>query len=209
MCGEKLPSSPRFARHKGSPPRVRGKGCGPLHQHGKFGITPACAGKRTTTQAPWWGAGDHPRVCGEKCLIHACLSVCSGSPPRVRGKGCYLLSKRLYRGITPACAGKRFLPPPMPSVTRDHPRVCGEKCPSDSIGNDGSGSPPRVRGKGISRRAPAMKVRITPACAGKRLLYFSQVRQRWDHPRVCGEKTSPTGRAYLVGGSPPRVRGKG
>ena len=30
----------------------------------------------------------------------------------------------------------------------------------------------------------------------------------WDHPRVCGEKNSPTANAAGRAGSPPRVRGK-
>ena len=66
VCGEKVldiaPSSPR----KGSPPRVRGKVKFRLLKLLLVGITPACAGKRRTTQSPITTPWDHPRVCGEK-----------------------------------------------------------------------------------------------------------------------------------------------
>ena len=46
MCGEKrLPCCYDFTR-TGSPPHVRGKGCGGFHGRITLGITPACAGKR-------------------------------------------------------------------------------------------------------------------------------------------------------------------
>ena len=49
---------------------------------------------------------------------------------------------------------------------------------------------------------------ITPACAGKR---SRRTGRRWrsrDHPRVCGEKGPEEMARYLMGGSPPHVRGK-
>ena len=65
-----------------------------------------------------------------------------------------------------------------------------------------------MRGKDKGSEVYLCKIRITPACAGKRCSvggHFVLIR---DHPRVCGEKSScllyrPCGR-----GSPPRVRGK-
>ena len=70
------------------------------------------------------------------------------------------------------------------------------------------GSPPRVRGKGSCGSVSPLTARITPACAGKRLLNLGLHLLNGDHPRVCGEKfvykqSGPDGR-----GSPPRVRGK-
>ena len=51
-----------------------------------------------------------------------------GSPPRMRGK--VSLEDVLYRdrGITPAYAGKSSSNLSMFNSSRDHPRVCGEKC---------------------------------------------------------------------------------
>ena len=66
-----------------------------------------------------------------------------------------------------------------------------------------------MRGKVISFANVYMDEGITPAYAGKsngRTCYGAQV---WDHPRVCGEKFCPFGRALSDMGSPPRMRGKG
>ena len=70
------------------------------------------------------------------------------------------------------------------------------------------GSPPRMRGKVRSASRSALRIGITPACAGKRAAHSFQAVPPWDHPRMCGEKhtkglTRPRG-----GGSPPHVRGK-
>ena len=51
------------------------------------GITPACAGKRAAICPGRAGAGDHPRVCGEKRVMFIQDCPNEGSPPRVRGKG--------------------------------------------------------------------------------------------------------------------------
>ena len=91
--------------------------------------------------------------------------------------------------ITPACAGKSLFYLGTCRLTKDHPRVCGEKRRPDRRGSPSKG--------------------ITPACAGKSdtlavLLEFSQ-----DHPRVCGEKATAVNDDAASPGSPPRVRGKG
>ena len=70
------------------------------------------------------------------------------------------------------------------------------------------GSPPRVRGKGIINILVSKPLRITPACAGKRDVYFAYLFEVWDHPRVCGEKSLKGYIEHTGLGSPPRVRGK-
>ena len=70
----------------GSPPRVRGKGAPSFPSPGKAGITPACAGKRSSPTRSSPASGDHPRVCGEKLEVAGVGAVKVGSPPRVRGK---------------------------------------------------------------------------------------------------------------------------
>ena len=133
----------------GSPPRVRGKVRGVIGEFDVVGITPACAGKRIKAQLQAVVKRDHPRVCGEKCRSTLGGRAVSGSPPRVRGKVTLLYALADKEGITPACAGKSFFGYLVGAFSKDHPRVCGEKCGSDCT---------------ISVRA-----RITPACAGKRL----------------------------------------
>ena len=113
------------------------------------GITPACAGKSTTSARTAAGYLDHPRVCGEKSPPPQKRSVNSGSPPRVRGKVAHPVIPVGDQGITPACAGKSGDLICAAGAWWDHPRVCGEK---------------RI----VEKRFGGVEG-ITPACAGKRL----------------------------------------
>ena len=148
-------------------------------------------------------------MCGEKHICRFLELLVQGSPPRVRGKECLHHNSHYRARITPACAGKRPVPPAWPPLPRDHPRVCGEKFDNPKNVYCKEGSPPRVRGKGTPPAFPVFTTRITPACAGKSLTIQKMTTRSRDHPRVCGEK----GAAFLAfssyWGSPPRVRGKG
>ena len=93
-------------------------------------------------------------------------------------------------------------------LTRDHPRVCGEKPSRHVLLVFREGSPPRVRGKENRQRALARVTGITPACAGKSPQYEHFQTSVQDHPRVCGEKLIDDTRTRERLGSPPRVRGK-
>ena len=107
VCGEKSDVLQLLLLYAGSPPRMRGKGQGVSPAADVFGITPACAGKRSTrissTLPPW----DHPRVCGEKMVSMIPHRRSRGSPPRMRGKEQYRKDLLQHGGITPAYAGKR------------------------------------------------------------------------------------------------------
>ena len=70
------------------------------------------------------------------------------------------------------------------------------------------GSPPRMRGQGLSRPWARLTHRITPADAGTSLSLSFVPSFVWDHPRGCGDK-SPSLRSVLRAlGSPPRMRGQ-
>ena len=155
---------------RGSPPRVRGK---PSNSHQVFReirITPACAGKTAISAGVHNWDTDHPRVCGENLNILRVAVYQNGSPPRVRGKPNFGYGDYHLVRITPACAGKTRFPTAHVGFYSDHPRVCGE----NSIHVHGlcrfPGSPPRVRGKLTFQLRDSLKLRITPACAGKTLL---------------------------------------
>ena len=107
VCGEKKWGVRIIFARKGSPPRVRGKDFQPPAVFDVIGITPACAGKSIAAISLCRKSGDHPRVCGEKllCIIKGGFSL--GSPPRVRGKVVFFDFFARFKGITPACAGKR------------------------------------------------------------------------------------------------------
>ena len=129
-------------------------------------------------------------------------------PPRVRGKVCRRKLKSVFLRITPACAGKSARRISHDRAREDHPRVCGEKLQSNQLLQEEKGSPPRVRGKGITLCAKNIAIRITPACAGKSFAGRNYHTERKDHPRVCGEKKRNCGFVLSFQGSPPRVRGK-
>ena len=190
MCGEKYYVTVGKADHEGSPPRMRGKVRAAPLGAGDAGITPAYAGKsqpwRSYSQRRW----DHPRVCGEKTYRPSSFRIRAGSPPRVRGKEEVVVYTEPENGITPACAGKSAERGRNAAGNRDHPRVCGEKHPKTSAQRAGSGSPPRVRGKGMSSVSSNPFAGITPACAGKSTHEADSGGRGRDHPRVCGEKST-------------------
>ena len=70
--------------------------------------------------------------------------------------------------------------------------MCGEKNIWVADVTTSIGSPPHVRGKALENGGGSLDVRITPACAGKRLIQARHAVKRQDHPRVCGEKGDPS-----------------
>ena len=126
----------------------------------------------------------------------------------MRGKVLLLLDAGVVVGITPAYAGKRVRDSFCKDIRWDHPRVCGEKSPAFSMIEIVSGSPPRMRGKGVSQRPPGAETGITPAYAGKRNAVRTGLLFRQDHPRICGEKSLLDERRERQVGSPPHMRGK-
>ena len=192
----------------GSPPRMRGKVIHSLCDRPQRGITPAYAGKR---RACWWThrrTRDHPRVCGEKSKTKDTAAYTPGSPPHVRGKVSTRFCAISCHGITPACAGKRCLHRFCKGISKDHPRVCGEKSRCWLDLEPPTGSPPRMRGKVTSGMLFLAFIGITPAYAGKRQMARKAGRTKPDHPRVCGEKPALILRITWLQGSPPRMRGK-
>ena len=111
----------------GSPPHTRGKVTIRIPTDTETRITPAHAGKSTsTTTSPgnWLG-----------------------SPPHTRGKEKLRVAVKLRKGITPAHAGKSFVFGLLDACHRDHPRTRGEKSMGLPLGAGMPGSPPHTRGK--------------------------------------------------------------
>ena len=148
-------------------------------------------------------------MCGEKLVCGSFFLALAGSPPHVRGKGFTCRKVHSKTGITPACAGKSGGRIDVNQWARDHPRMCGEKKVCKSPFSSMRGSPPHVRGKAILRIFNIFNRGITPACAGKSYGQATYILNTQDHPRMCGEKYSPSSAALLAKGSPPHVRGKG
>ena len=147
MRGEKQIKTWVIFFKKGSPPHARGKAvCGRRCGHPR-GITPACAGKSTVCFKRAQGCEDHPRMRGEKTNPAFVKSAYPGSPPHARGKVFKTGDRRRLKGITPACAGKRFWCRFLRIFLRDHPRMRGEKAGSLLPFLTLTGSPPHARGK--------------------------------------------------------------
>ena len=126
----------------------------------------------------------------------------------MRGKGAARVRNGRRSGITPAYAGKSPARPALRRWRWDHPRVCGEKFTQSATKTTIPGSPPRMRGKEISRDGTGYRLGITPAYAGKSYGTGGGRDRAGDHPRVCGEKSGQKPWKHVWRGSPPRMRGK-
>ena len=187
---------------------MRGKVHHGVSVHALKRITPAYAGKRGHKVRLQAAGRDHPRVCGEKAVIHLKVRFFTGSPPRMRGKDVPWSFNQGLGGITPAYAGKSAFGLLSSAESGDHPRVCGEKRVLSSPSFAKIGSPPRMRGKEGVALLSGQIVGITPAYAGKRAAANFHLGTTRDHPRVCGEKRMPPRIGFWLRGSPPHVRGK-
>ena len=105
-CGENLRDWVARNAAAGSPPRMRGKRKTARAHSGRFGITPADAGKTPVLRNDLQNARDHPRGCGENVQKVFPIFPISGSPPRMRGKRRRLCRLCRSKRITPADAGK-------------------------------------------------------------------------------------------------------
>ena len=86
--------------------------------------------------------------------------------------------------------------------------MCGEKYSIRAISRQGSGSSPRVWGKGEPQVFERRDLRIIPTCVGKSFRNAQNVPDTADHPHVCGEKHASRHKKLVERGSSPRVWGK-
>ena len=127
MRGEDLELVREVPCIPGSPPHARGR-----HPHVRevggrpFRITPACAGKTSTSSEENGEGGDHPRMRGEDKRVKAPADADVGSPPHARGRPYGLPVDNVVPRITPACAGKTCASLREEKRGKDHPRMRGE-----------------------------------------------------------------------------------
>ena len=126
----------------------------------------------------------------------------------MRGKRASVRGNAAAGRITPAHAGKTGSFRLLPRCSADHPRACGENFAVLVEGYVEVGSPPRMRGKLLSKRLKGTLLRITPAHAGKTKADRERSLAISDHPRACGENSRISHRTAFATGSPPRMRGK-
>ena len=207
-CGENCLEGGFRQGALGSPPQVRGKlgvraRCR-LHDR----ITPAGAGKTVDKWELVRMIRDHPRRCGENGISGRETELTQGSPPRMRGKPKEYTDKQDVAGITPADAGKTSVKGSNRNNYWDHPRGCGENFSVIPCPKYGKGSPPRMRGKPFCGIGIYSADRITPADAGKTVVFLFYTTMCRDHPRGCGENICCCYCIVCGLGSPPRMRGK-
>ena len=89
--------------------------------------------------------------------------------------------------ITPACAGKTHKVEEQKIPFWDHPRMRGEDRRERNSSRAAGGSPPHARGRRAILIIREIKLRITPACAGKTYVSGVPDPQGPDHPRMRGE----------------------
>ena len=146
---------------------MRGKPASSTMRFALARITPADAGKTTTSSGVSGVSTDHPRGCGENRTRNRVRFFFPGSPPRMRGKPFLTILGKLGTRITPADAGKTSCSGGLPLQAGDHPRGCGENFRCGALRLLLVGSPPRMRGKLLGGFVCKLVNRITPADAGK------------------------------------------
>ena len=82
---------------------------------------------------------------------------------------------KLETRITPAGAGKTKICIVKVRISKDHPRRCGENANPEEAYCRRQGSPPQVRGKPLKKKLRCIMLRITPAGAGKTVVYFRKM----------------------------------
>ena len=206
-CGEHLPNGrgPQFLR--GSSPLVRGALRADCADMPRDGIIPARAGSTTHCSSGGPEGRDHPRSCGEHWMGRTNEDRAEGSSPLVRGALPHPEAVLDRQGIIPARAGSTSTATIGDSITRDHPRSCGEHTLFSSLSFRAQGSSPLVRGALADFVYVLNGKGIIPARAGSTCKGFMHHRHWRDHPRSCGEHRSATSRVRCATGSSPLVRG--
>ena len=175
---------------------MRGKVFGAFDYPLSQGITPAYAGKSFQSRIKSPKSWDHPRVCGEKKAGERAEHGGLGSPPRMRGKDIVLYYCQVSHRITPAYAGKRYLLSTKNTLTRDHPRVCGEKGILNAMVADMIGSPPRMRGKNLQKLSSGSMGGSPPRMRGKVLRVAPVFVQAGITPAYAGKSIAQTKSAW-------------
>ena len=130
-----------------------------------------------------------------------------GSPPLTRGILSITMVPSACPRITPAYAGNTVCIDCIFRSIEDHPRLRGEYRISSHFVPSVLGSPPLTRGIPKGTAAQNRDYGITPAYAGNTPDSCPSRQRAWDHPRLRGEYSHPSGRVPAPPGSPPLTRG--
>ena len=129
-----------------------------------------------------------------------------GSPPHTRERPIRRTHNVYNPGITPAYAGKTILRLWTDRLHQDHPRIRGKDVTKLSLLVASTGSPPHTRERPTISVFSPFLIRITPAYAGKTLLFFFVALFYEDHPRIRGKDFLMLLDRVPRLGSPPHTR---
>ena len=189
-CGEHRRNSWRAMQVMGSSPRMRGTRGERRQVVLRAGIIPADAGNTSCHRHRAYASEDHPRGCGEHALKKSAPASGLGSSPRMRGARLRLSRFRIVSRIIPAYAGSTAYLPYGHSVSRDHPRGCGEHLVFSPHWRSNPGSSPRMRGAHTIIWSEYRIYGIIPADAGSTVMAPVLASSIRDHPRGCGEHST-------------------
>ena len=191
----------------GSSPHTRGALGAFVGSVSVEGIIPAYAGSTFPYTLTVLALGDHPRIRGERILVHVPSATPIGSSPHTRGARSAPASHTNSARIIPAYAGSTRRESLRRHDSADHPRIRGEHGRRVAPRADGVGSSPHTRGaRGTSRSRPTPR-RIIPAYAGSTMPAPSSPSSERDHPRIRGEHWLASNRPVMTDGSSPHTRG--
>ena len=169
--------------------------------------TPADAGNSQPRRSSATECRKHPRRCGELSMPSVDLTLCSETPPQMRGTLRMDATDVQEVGNTPADAGNSCRLRETSCRSRKHPRRCGELFTDPSSSRSGLETPPQMRGTRHDAFLKDGRVGNTPADAGNSGLQDQSGNRSWKHPRRCGELGRARGGAARSTETPPQMRG--
>ena len=206
-CGESRRLRDDEAGARGPSPRVRGILDVPGRPLASLGSIPAGAGNPGGRRGAATRTRVHPRGCGESIIAAGHPRPAAGPSPRVRGIHHRAAQEPLRRGSIPAGAGNPIASGSQPSMSRVHPRGCGESQRANPLFALNMGPSPRVRGIRQVRRGRRRCPGSIPAGAGNPVACTRGGAVMRVHPRGCGESYPRLTTSSIRAGPSPRVRG--
>ena len=207
MRGERTGSRKARLTHGGSSPHARGT---PTYTYSYLYLLrfiPACAGNAARPGGLHGKVPVHPRMRGERLLLKVGGVERHGSSPHARGTRRAARRPVAAGRFIPACAGNAgacaWWRPPQPV----HPRMRGERSPSEFPLSHRYGSSPHARGTHGCQQIDKGGRRFIPACAGNATSSAASRALASVHPRMRGERRLAERCSYTPDGSSPHARG--
>ena len=168
---------------------------------------PACAGNAFPQERLVISNTVHPRMRGERTVAVALWFDLSGSSPHARGTRRYCCSCECIARFIPACAGNASHTDQEEAREAVHPRMRGERAPTELDWPVIHGSSPHARGTRCQPLVSRIRHRFIPACAGNATSSAASRALASVHPRMRGERRLAERCSYTPDGSSPHARG--